>query len=184
MKIGMVVCSGRTKCGASRRSALRSLTASWTRRNSPFSRYRMPPWIMCDDAAEAPLTKSERSTSATSTPCSTRSRKVASPLIPPPMIRTSADGRAASESKPDPPSPMVVPPCSRLRPADDTGAGRAGMSHVPHSAHPASDLPVNGRHRSAAATCRTTTRNESPAGAFTTLRASTCSGVGENPNRR
>ena len=76
--------------------ALRSVTASCTRRNSPFSRYRMPPWIMCEDAADAPLMKSSRSTSATSTPCSARSRNVASPLMPPPMIRTSAYGRSRS----------------------------------------------------------------------------------------
>lgn len=40
--------------GAIRRSLLRSTTDSWTKRNSPFSRYRIPPWIMWEEAPLAP----------------------------------------------------------------------------------------------------------------------------------
>ena len=69
----------------------------------------MPPWIMCDEAADAPLTKSPRSTSTTSTPCSARSRNVAMPLMPPPMTTTSAVGRARIAATfgrvPPPPGP-------------------------------------------------------------------------------
>ncbi|SKZ28460.1 Uncharacterised protein [Mycobacteroides abscessus subsp. abscessus] len=56
----------------------------------------MPPWIMWLDADDAPLTQSSRSTSTTSMPCSARSRKVEMPLMPPPMMRTCADGRSVS----------------------------------------------------------------------------------------
>src|SRR5690606_23261601 len=48
------------------------------------------------DADDAPETKSPRSTRATSMPCSARSRKVAIPLMPPPMMSPSACGRDRS----------------------------------------------------------------------------------------
>ena len=50
----------------------------------------------CDDAADAPLTKSPRSMSITSMPCIARSRIVAMPLMPPPITSTWADGRSIS----------------------------------------------------------------------------------------
>ncbi len=44
-KIGMTVGSGRTLCGALRSNRLRSSVDWATSRNSPVSRYLMPPWI-------------------------------------------------------------------------------------------------------------------------------------------
>src|SRR6218665_681972 len=58
----------------------------------------MPPWIMWLDADEAPDAKSPRSTSTTSMPCRARSRKVAMPLMPPPITSTFVRPRCATAS--------------------------------------------------------------------------------------
>ena len=72
--IGIVVGRGRTMCGALSSNASRSRSDSRTSPNSPFSRYRNPPWIMRDGAALQPEQKSFRSTSSTRRPCNASSR--------------------------------------------------------------------------------------------------------------
>ena len=78
--IGIYSSSGCTICGASLSSRVRSASDSRTRSNSPYSRYRSPPWINREEYAVAPDAKSATSTSTIGTRFNSSSRAIAGPV--------------------------------------------------------------------------------------------------------
>ena len=103
--IGTNSSSGRTNCGASFNNRVRSWSDSRTRSNSPYSRYRSPPWISRDEQAVVPELTSAVSTTHTDTPLSSSSRAIAAPLMPAPRMRTGFSEASTPPNIPNPTCP-------------------------------------------------------------------------------